>query len=684
MQDLKQTEVFVKHRATNPLMNDQLSLERGKPQDPSNPLTLRTADDVHAVLELAVPADSQFEVIDIDTHFREYDYTHRLRMRSLHAIFSRMLLNRDIYKHFIHFPEQLYVQNPSNGKPMRIWEESYHGNDWWNLQNTLGSKTCILYIHLYMDATTVSIFGGVKVWPVYAWLGNVPSALRKKHGPGGAVLVAYIPVVHKDTRLSASDRAELRAKVYQQAMAYILETIKMLMQHGEYLRCADDQLYFFVAVIAIISADYEELAKIVTILGSLSGFPCPICLVPRELQGDLTSEWPLRTREGTLEVLRRASKAKTATSRGLIRREQSLRKTQNSFLKLMGRGFSVFQAIAADPLHQIELGVFGNHMWPWLLEHILHDDQKAKLDERFKSIQQYPDLKHFPNGVTSIENLQGKEKAIILRMLPPLIEDLLPAKHSKLLAQALRVLGCIHLLSKLTTHSETSLDLLSAQVTLFGKLSQQIHDIYDHFSNMYPKMHSLSHLVDIIKRKGTTDNYHTGLGEGLHPQSKLAYKKTNKQPGFEAQPVSKMLRRYLKQQAMLAIRSRVKRADTASSQPAASVEQPIASDSNAEDLHFDLGSKCRRMLTSDFIARQQTLHPDHSHFERDLKTFLYQNVEGLSWRRDFALRDLPSLEGTRVTPYQLIRLSYVSLEGACEEVEMSRDMQMRAFGSPVC
>ncbi|KAG8710535.1 hypothetical protein FRC08_017044 [Ceratobasidium sp. 394] len=386
MQDLKQTEVFVKHRATNPLINDQLSLERGKPQDPSNPLTLRTADDVHAVLELAVPANSQFEVIDIDTHFREYDYTHRLRMRSLHAIFSRMLLKHNIYKHFIHFPEQLYVQNPSNGKPMRIWEESYHSNDWWNLQNTLGSKNCILYIHLYMDATTVSIFSSVKVWPVYAWLGNVPSALRKKHGPGGAVLVAYIPV-HKDTRLSTSDQAELRAKVYQQAMAYILETIKMLMQHGKYLRCADDQLYFFVAVIAIISADYEELAKIVTILGSLSGFPCPICLVPRELQGDLTGEWPLRTREGTLEVLRRASKAKTATSHGLIWQEQSLRKTQNSFLKLMGWGFSVFQAVAADPLHQIELGVFGNHMWLWLLDHILRDDQKAKLDEQFKSIQ---------------------------------------------------------------------------------------------------------------------------------------------------------------------------------------------------------------------------------------------------------------------------------------------------------
>ncbi|KAG8734655.1 hypothetical protein FRC10_011551 [Ceratobasidium sp. 414] len=212
-------------------MDDQLALEREKPQDPGNPLMLQTAKDVHAVLELAVPADIQFKVIDIDTHFQGYSYTHRLRVRSLHALFSRMLLNPDIQKHLVDYPEQLYVRNPSNGKHMCIWEESYHGDDWWNLQ----------------------------VWPVYAWLGNVPSALRKKHGPGGAVLIAYIPVVRKDKRLSSSDRAELRAKVYHQAIAYILETIKMLMQHGEYFRCADGQLYFFVAVIAMISADYEEL-----------------------------------------------------------------------------------------------------------------------------------------------------------------------------------------------------------------------------------------------------------------------------------------------------------------------------------------------------------------------------------------------------------------------------------------
>ncbi|KAG8735813.1 hypothetical protein FRC10_010144 [Ceratobasidium sp. 414] len=34
LQDLKQTEIFVKHQVTNLLMNDQLALEQEKPQDP--------------------------------------------------------------------------------------------------------------------------------------------------------------------------------------------------------------------------------------------------------------------------------------------------------------------------------------------------------------------------------------------------------------------------------------------------------------------------------------------------------------------------------------------------------------------------------------------------------------------------------------------------------------------------
>jgi hypothetical protein len=54
----------------------------------------------------------------------------------------------------------------------------------------------ILYLIVYIDETNVSIIGGVKVWPIYVWVGNLPSAIRKQRNKkGGAVLVGYLPEV---------------------------------------------------------------------------------------------------------------------------------------------------------------------------------------------------------------------------------------------------------------------------------------------------------------------------------------------------------------------------------------------------------------------------------------------------------------------------------------------------------
>ncbi|KAG8749793.1 hypothetical protein FRC12_013224 [Ceratobasidium sp. 428] len=487
--------------------------------------------------------------------------------------------------------------------------------------------------------------------------------------------------VRKQKGLSRVNMAQLRAKVYHQALMMILETIKTLMKHGEYFECEDGLIHFFLGVIAVISADYEELAKITAILGALSKFPCPICLVPRAQQGDLVGSWPLQTHQSTLDVLKRARKVKTLKLQKLIRDEQSLRNITNAFIKSSGSQFSIYQAIGADPLHQIELGVFGSHMWPWLLDQRLNEQQKAKLNERYMAIPRYQDLEHFPNGVTDLENVQGKEYAVILRMLPPLLEDLLTTKHAKLIIQTFRSLACIHLLSKRTCHSDNALALLSDEIKRFGGLSQKIHDAFDDFSNSYPKIHSFNHMVDIIVRKGTTDNYHTGLGEGIHPESKAAYKSSNKQPGFEEQ----MLRKYLEQQAMLRVSSRMARAARAKTKtpaPSTTQDQPVAPVVPQTELNYELGSKLRRMSTEDFVAQQSAIHPAHVHFERDLRTFLYQNVEGLSELRDFSLRHLPSLEGTMLRPYRLIRLIYVSLEDSTEQIDLVRtNSEWRGEGS---
>ena len=53
----------------------------------------------------------------------------------------------------------------------------------------------------------------------------------------------------------------------------------------------------------------------------------------------------------------------------------------------------------------------------------------------------------------------------------------------------------------------------------------------------WPKHHSFDHAVDIIRRKGPSDNYETGIGESLHPQIKADYERSSHQPDTVDQQV---------------------------------------------------------------------------------------------------------------------------------------------------
>lgn len=51
----------------------------------------------------------------------------------------------------------------------------------------------------------------------------------------------------------------------------------------------------------------------------------------------------------------------------------------------------------------------------------------------------------------------------------------------------------------------------------------------------WPKMHSLTHLVDSIKCRGVTPNYSTDQGEALHPQNKKYWSRSNHQASSSEQ-----------------------------------------------------------------------------------------------------------------------------------------------------
>lgn len=80
-------------------------------------------------------------------------------------------------------------------------------------------------------------------------------------------------------------------------------------------------------------------------------------------------------------------------------------------------------------------------------------------------------------------------------------------------------------LSSYKDHACQRPDYISTQI-----LSKQLD-----MSFKFPKMHSLSHYVNFIRRKGPCDGYFTDIGEGQHPQTKADYARTNEQSNFHHQ-----------------------------------------------------------------------------------------------------------------------------------------------------
>ncbi|KAG9081342.1 hypothetical protein FRC07_014527, partial [Ceratobasidium sp. 392] len=207
------------------------------------------------------------------------------------------------------------------------------------------------------------------------------------------------------------------------------------------------------------------------------------------------------------------------------------------------------------------------------------------------------------------------------------------------------------MLAKFTTHTEATLEELDQEIALFGNTYEKLAASYESIGVNYPKLHSLSHLVDIIRRKSTTDNYHTGLGEALHPQSKKDYRHTNHQETFKEQ----MLRTYQERELLIRIRARINQ------QNATDDDNSQAADLENSENRIEFSRHPRKKLTLTFAREQIKSDPGAKHFVRELRTFLYEEVGGFGTAFHFRAQALPHLDGTTVAIHTTIRIGYVSL-----------------------
>ncbi|KAG9098331.1 hypothetical protein FS749_004060 [Ceratobasidium sp. UAMH 11750] len=663
-----QAEIFDDFGATDRHINRQLAL--------SSKALFKDAKEYHEILATEARLRGEFITKSVPTEYEGQRFTHHVHFHPPFSALAEVVSDPELAPDMVYYPEEVHVRRPDEvGGTMQVWEELWHGRHWWELQDRIGGDQHVLYLVIYIDETNLSKIGGVKVWPIYMWIGNLPASIRKRRGKkGGGILVGYLPKAQKVQGIK--DVAGFRCQVYHDALRSIFETLKVASRYGAPMRCGDGIIRDFVPVIAAGSADYMEFIRMVCIHGHKGRFPCPICLVPRLEQSNLLKLWPMRTVSATEDILCRAKSAPTKTEREKILKEQSLRNIRSAFLDIIPTIHSIYDAGIADPLHQIEQGIWGKHLWPWIRDS-LPTESKQILDHRVKAVPLYPDLKHFPNGITDLKYMTGKEHGVILRMIVPLIEDLVNEKYKKLILGTFRSLAKIYMMAKFTTHNDMTLERLDREIAEYDHLHRKLADTFEGVATNYPKYHSLSHLTHIIRWHSTTDNYHTGLGEALHPQSKKDYRRTNHHPDFDVQ----LIHRYQEHEAIMRIRARV---------DAAAKQDDPQEDSDSENawdgprIHFGSYDFSGRQRATTFVRQYTESNPEAKNMERYLRTFLYQEVGGFGNRIHFRQADLPLLDGMQVSIFRLVSVGYVSMLDSRNSLDIARATDMWRNKGPRC
>ncbi|CUA75453.1 hypothetical protein RSOLAG22IIIB_11746 [Rhizoctonia solani] len=233
--DFLQAEIFSDFGVTDKHINRQLSLELSLD---SPTISLKSAKEYHETLALA---------------------TRLWGGEPVFPALKKVVGDPELAKYMVYYPEEQWVHRPgTEDEPMQVWEELYHGKLWWELQNRVQPNQCVLYLVIYIDETSVSTIGGVNVWPIYAWIGNLPASVRKRRTKkGGAILLGYLPKARKESKVK--DLAGFRCQVYHDALGIIFESLKIPSHYGAPVRCGDGIIRELVPVIGAGSADYMEM-----------------------------------------------------------------------------------------------------------------------------------------------------------------------------------------------------------------------------------------------------------------------------------------------------------------------------------------------------------------------------------------------------------------------------------------
>ncbi|KAF9024771.1 hypothetical protein BDP27DRAFT_1248625 [Rhodocollybia butyracea] len=637
-------------------------------------MTIKDSNEMQAIWDLASFKSTEFQSDTVAVNYGGEDRIFEMHYRSLLDWMLDIVTNPELSSKLTWDAEKLYKFN--GVKWERFIEEPWTADTWWKVQSQMpeGLHAKPFFIILYADKNKLSSFGTEKGYPVIARCANLPQDMRNGVGLGGGRLVGWLPVVKEDSRETGKKQwADFKSIVWHESFLKILESVTLISSTGQTLICADGIQRDLYPYILILSSDYEEQCVMTLIRGLRGLCPCPKCLVRKDDLSDLTKQSPLRTAQGTVDILKKVNTLTRQSDKEEILKQNGLRPYPNVFFKMVNS--DPFAAVSFDNLHFCGSGLFEDHIFKQLKLHIeksVGRNIAVTIDMRVSEMPRWPGLNHF-NTVTNVSFNDGSKLEDIAKASIFLFaaHDQFPNdKAAFQLLKCLRAYLDMTMYAGLDLHLESTLEKLKDAIL---KLDKEVK-VYDSLtygtvfekSWNFIKLHYHVHLYDDIQSKGVLRGFSTKPNEKVHgPLRKIYHDRTN------FKNVAEQIVR-INQQCMVAaaIQSQVLAIEEFAK---GKNDSEDTKDSQHEALgggHFYLGSLQKKLPLMDLEVQHSTA-PVFQRFRIRLGEFMTKLLvsSGIPLPNNQHVKFIPN---DTVIPAYYLKINYESEVTWCSEVDLLR------------
>ncbi|KAF8258517.1 hypothetical protein EI94DRAFT_1774184 [Lactarius quietus] len=398
--------------------------------------------------------------------------------------------------HLCFVPERHYTDHM---KDTRMYHDMHAGKWWWSTQEVVENEqpgATIVPVLLSSDKTLLTTFRNKSAYPLYLTIGNIPKEICRKPSLHTYILLTYLPTTHL---VHVSNRAQCRClltNLYHSCMHRILVPLESVGSTGMPMMCGNGRIYRNHPIFAAFIGDYP---KWILTTGSITG-ECPTCDVDHDRLRDYDSRDNNQLRDLALDPAGFLHSCSLA----------GIKPIAHPFWKDLPYAH-IFHSITPDILHQIHQA--------WIIGAIGANE----VDARCCRLPPNHNLRAFTKGISTLSHVTGQEHNQMGHILLTLVMDIpLAEGHSNAcLQRAIHALLDFVFLAQYPIHTVKALELLEDAFIFVDIGIRRNFDI--------PKLHFLSHYVDLIKLYSTTDNFNTETTEQLHIDlTKDAFNATNK------------------------------------------------------------------------------------------------------------------------------------------------------------